>query len=102
MFIGDSSFTGGTLTLNGVIVNGVANMILHNSSSQDVTLQAAQSGAMGLVLGNATENKISLDGAGNIIITCVISGSGRALTLGGSGSGALTLSGVNTPAATPP
>ena len=96
LFIGDSSYYGGTLTLNGVIVNGAANVILHNSSTNDVTFQAAQVGAMGVVLGNATENKIIIDGTGNINIGSIISGSGKALTLAGCGSGALTLSGVNT------
>jgi autotransporter-associated beta strand protein len=96
LFIGDSSYYGGTLTLNGVEVNGTANVILRNGSASDATLQAALSGAMGVVLANATENKIIIDGTGDINIGCNITGSGKALTLDGSGSGALTLSGVNT------
>jgi len=79
-----------------VTVNSVANVILRNNSGQDVTLQAAQNFAMGVVLGNATDNKIYVDGSGNIIISSIISGSSKPLTLAGSGAGALTLSGPNT------
>jgi autotransporter-associated beta strand protein len=51
---------------------------------------------MGVVLGNATDNRICVDGSGNIIVSNIVSGSGKALTLAGTGSGALTLSGANT------
>ncbi len=96
LFIGDSSYTSGTLTLNGVTVNGTDNVVLRNGSTNDVTLQAAQWGEMDVALGNATENKIIVDGTGDINIGSNISGDGKALTLAGSGSGALTLSGANT------
>ena len=96
LYIGDSSATAGTLTLNGVVVNNVANVVLRNNSSHDVTLQAAQSGTMGVALGNTTDNKVSLDGSGSIVISSIISGSSKALSLAGSGSGSLTLTGVNT------
>ena len=96
LFIGDSSFTGGTLTLNGVTVNGTDNVILRNGSASDATLQAAQWGAMGVVLANAADNKVIIDGTGSINIGGNISGNGMALSLGGTGSGALNLSGTNT------
>jgi autotransporter-associated beta strand protein len=86
--------------MNGVIVNGTANVIIRNNSSQNFTIQNNQGGSstttMGLVLGNPVANKVILDGSGNIIISSIISGSGKALTLAGSGSGSLTLSGANT------
>ncbi|MFT3980902.1 MAG: choice-of-anchor D domain-containing protein [Ferruginibacter sp.] len=49
-----------------------------------------------MVLGNATENIINTDGSGGVTISSIISGTSRNLTKGGSGTGALTLSGVNT------
>jgi autotransporter-associated beta strand protein len=99
LFIGNSSMVAdGVLTLDGATVNGVGNVVLRNQSSQDVTLQAVQfyGGNMGVVLGDTIENKVMLDGPGNIVIGSNISGGGRALTVGGSGSGALILGGTNT------
>lgn len=97
LLIGNSSGTAdGTLTISGVVVNGVENVILRNNSSQSFTLQAAQSGVMDIALGNATDNKVSLDGSGSITVSSKITGSGKRLTVTGSGSGSLTLSGGNT------
>ena len=89
----------GTLTLNGVTVNGVANVVIRSASSQNMTIQnihASGDKTMTVALGNATDNKVSLDGSGNIVISSIISGSSKALTLTGSGSGSLVVSGANT------
>ncbi len=100
--IGNSSGTvgaAGTLQLNGTTVNGISNVILRNNSSQSFTIQNTQGSGnqtMSLALGNATANVISIDGTGNILISSIISGSNRNLTLNASGSGSLVLSGANT------
>ena len=95
--VGNSSTTaGGTLQLNGATVNSAANVILRNSGAGTLTLQAFQSGAMGVALGNQADNVVQIDGSGGVNISAVISGPGRRLTLGGAGAGALTLSGANT------
>ena len=101
MLVGNSSGTAGatgTLRLLGTTVNGVANTIIRNASGQLLTIQNTQATGnqtMGLALGNATNNVIAIDGAGGVTISSVISGSGP-LTLQGSGSGILSLSGANT------
>jgi autotransporter-associated beta strand protein len=77
-------------------VNSVNNVILRNNGSGLLTLQAAQSGTMGVLLGNTTENIINIDSTGGATISSIISGSGRNLTIGGTGTGTLTLSGANT------
>jgi autotransporter-associated beta strand protein len=51
---------------------------------------------MGVALGNPTDNVIVIDGAGDVNISSVISGAGRNLTLTGTGTGVLNLSGANT------
>jgi autotransporter-associated beta strand protein len=99
--IGNSSSTpgaSGTLRLNGVVVNGVANTIIRHNNSNNLTInntQGAGTQTMGLALGNATNNIINIDGTGGVTISSIISGSGK-LTKSGSGSGVLTLSGTNT------
>ena len=96
--IGNSTTTAGTLTLNGSTVNSVANVIVRNASGSLLTLQDNDTGTgkiMGIVLGNTTDNIISIDGAGGITLGSSISGSSKHLTLAGSGSGTLTLSGTN-------
>jgi autotransporter-associated beta strand protein len=95
--IGDSSATSGTLTLNGVTVNGVANTILRNAGSTTLTLQPSQGGAglMDVALGNATDNIINIDGTGGITISSLIkNGTGSKLTFNGSGGGILLFSGA--------
>lgn len=101
--IGASGTTGAsfTLTLNGATVNGVANTILRTSDAGTLTLQAnngqSTPNTLSLALGNATNNIISIDSTGGVTIPVVIkNGTGSNLTLAGTGTGALTLSGANT------
>ncbi|MFM8764551.1 MAG: autotransporter-associated beta strand repeat-containing protein [Spartobacteria bacterium] len=86
----------GTLTLNGVTVNGTQNVILRNNSAQLLTLTNGATANMSIALGNATANVVMTDGSGGITIGSSISGSGRSLTKSGGGAGVLTLSGSNT------
>jgi len=79
MTFGNSSTTvNGVLTLNGATVNSVANVILRNNSGQTMTLQNTPTGSgtqtMGVALGNATNNVVNVDGAGNIVISSIVSG----------------------------
>jgi autotransporter-associated beta strand protein len=93
--INNSSTTAaGTLTLNGATVNGNANVIVRNTNV-GLIITNGSSQAMGLALGNATNNVIRVDGGGSIVIFSAISGANRTLTFAGSGSGALTLAGPN-------
>lgn len=87
-----------TLSLTGQTISSTNNVILRNASGSTFTLAPLQGGTgnMAVGLGNATENKILIDGAGDIAISSVITGASRSLTLAGSGSGRLLLSGVNT------
>ncbi len=97
--IGDSSSTAGVLRLYGSTVNSVANVIIRNDGSGTLTLQALQNGTMGVVLSNATNNIINIDGSGGVAIASIVSdgtGGAKQLTLGGTGTGSLTLSGANT------
>lgn len=97
--IGDSSSTAGVLRLYGATVNGVANVILRNNGTGLLTLQATQTGTMGVVLSNTTNNIINIDNVGGVTISAIMSdgaGGAKNLTLGGGGSGVLTLSGLNT------
>jgi predicted extracellular nuclease len=95
--IGDSSATAGTLQLNGATVNSAANVIVRNSVASTLTLQATQAGTMQVALGNATDNVINIDGTGGVTISSIIkNGPGNHLTVGGVGTGSLTLSGANT------
>jgi autotransporter-associated beta strand protein len=101
MLVGNSSSTAGspvTLTFNGTTVNGIANTVLRNASGQSLTLQNTQGTGtqnMNVVLGNATDNIVQIDGTGGIAISSAISGAGP-LSLQGTGSGLLTISGANT------
>ena len=94
--IGDSSSTAGTLKLDGATVNSVANVILRNTNSGTLTVLGTSTGTMGLALGNTTDNVVSIDGAGGIAVSSIISGAAKHLTLGGVGTGILTLSAANT------
>lgn len=99
--IGNSgtSGSGGTITFAGTTINSVNNVVLRSTSAYNFTYQnniGSGSKSLGFVLGNTTENIINIDGTGGITISSIISGSSRNLTKAGSGSGVLTLSGVNT------
>jgi predicted extracellular nuclease len=101
--IGDSSTTAGAtgmFRLNGATVNAVTHVILRNNSSQLFTIQNTQgtgTQTMSVLLNDATDNLINIDGTGGITISSVIKDAGGShITLGGAGSGALTLSGLNT------
>ena len=97
--IGNSSGTSGNVTLNGATLTSVSNVVLRNASGSTLTLQNNETGSgktMEVVLGNSTDNRLLLDGSGNIVISSVISGTARPLSVSGSGSGQLTLSNSNT------
>jgi autotransporter-associated beta strand protein len=93
--IGNSSATAGSLRLYGATVNSVANTIVRNNGTGLLTLQAAQSGTMGVVLSNTTNNIINIDNTGGITISSIISGA-NPLTKTGTGAGTLALTGANT------
>jgi hypothetical protein len=99
LIIGNSSTTAnGTLTLSGVAVNSISNIVIRNNSSQVLTIQDISGSGdktMGLALANATNNIIQIDGSGGITISSIISGS-NPVTKQGSGSGILQLTGANT------
>jgi len=97
--IGNSSTTSGTLTLNGTLINLISNVILRNNSSSLLTLQNNEVGSnktMNIAIANSTNNIIFIDSSGGITISSVISGASKNLSLSGSGSGKLRLSGSNT------
>lgn len=102
LIIGNSSGTAGangTLRLKGVTVNSVDNVVLRNNSTQTLTIQNTQANGtqlMSLSLGNATENKVVLDGSGNIVISNVIkSDTGSTpFTIMGGGTGHLEITGT--------
>jgi CSLREA domain-containing protein len=98
--IGNSSLTtGGTLTLNGAAVNAIPFVIIRNGSGNLLTIQNTQSTGnqtMGVALGGASDNIINIDSTGGVTISSIISGASKKLTLSGTGTGTLTLGGVNT------
>ncbi|MEO5891406.1 MAG: hypothetical protein ABIQ31_14230, partial [Ferruginibacter sp.] len=59
--VGNSSGTAGSLRLYGTVVSGVSNVILSNSGTGTLTLQAAQNGIMGVSLENGANNIISIE-----------------------------------------
>lgn len=90
-----SGVTAGNVTLNGITVNSVANTILRNNSATTHIITNGPQ-ALGIVLGNATNNLINIDAAGGITIASVISGGSNALTKSGAGAGVLELTAQNT------
>jgi hypothetical protein len=97
--IGNSSTNAGTLTLNGATLNGQSNVILRNAANFMLTLQNSEIGSgrtMNVALGNPTDNLILTEGGGDIVISSVISGAGKNLTVAGSGTHALKLTATNT------
>jgi fibronectin-binding autotransporter adhesin len=99
--VGNSSTAGsGTFTFNGATVNGVSNVILRNASNVGMLTITNTAGSnttflMPVVLGNAINNVILVDGSAGITIASEIRGSNRTLTLAGTGSGILALSASN-------
>ena len=99
--VGNSSTSAGKnviITFYGTSVNGVANTILRNNSTQTFTLQNTQSTGNQLTtytLANTTANIVNIDGTGNIVITSPITGSSKKLSLNANSSGDLRLSGSN-------
>ena len=84
-------------TLVGATINGVANTILRNNSVYLLSIEhdfgQSNPDNFTLALGNTTDNVINIDGTGGITIDAVITGStNKHLTLGGIGTGTLTLS----------
>lgn len=105
LLIGNSSATAGavgTLRLIGTTVNSIPNVVLRSEASGgNLTIQNTQSAgtqSMSVALANLTDNIVNIDGAGSITISSVVKDASTAahLTLGGVGTGILTLSGVNT------
>jgi len=105
--IGNSSATAGSLTLNGATVGGIANVII-SSIGPLLTIpiyfiQNNETGTgktMDIVLGNSTNNIISLRGGNRLEISAAITGAGKKLTVSSSNFSAdgstLVLSGANT------
>ena len=89
-----SGSASGTLSLNGITLNSIANTIIWNQSTATHTITNGSS-TMNLGL-NATDHVIQITGTGGITISSVITGSSKNLEKAGSGTGVLTLSGVNT------
>jgi hypothetical protein len=93
--IGNSgSSKNGFLQINGTTVNSISDVILFNNSSKLLTLkdlQGSTNSTLGVVLGDAINNIINIDGTGGITISSIISGSGKNLSKIGSGSGVLLL-----------
>ena len=94
--INDSNASG-IFTLNGATVNSVANVILRNANSNNFTIQDGSSSIkLNLVLSNTTDNRIYIDGSGNLTISDSVSSlSGvTPMLVAGIGSGVFTLSGT--------
>ena len=100
ILLGNSSGSGsGTLTLIGVIVNGIENVVLRNNNTNLLTIQnplVAQSTLLNLAFANGTNNKILVDSSGGITISSAITSASGPVTVGGTGSGTVTFSGQNT------
>ena len=94
--VNSSTTVSGDMTLNGVVVNSIANTIVRNASANLMTIRRDENAnaLLGIILGNATDNIINTDGAGGVTITAVISGLSRQLTK--IGNATLTLGGANT------
>lgn len=91
--VSNSSGTTGTLYLNGSTLNSIANTIIWNQSAATHVITNGSS-AMNLGLNNGTANIIQITAAGGLSIASVITGS-NTLTKQGTGTGALTLSAIN-------
>jgi autotransporter-associated beta strand protein len=92
----NSSTTGGTLTLSGATVNGVANTVIRNASNSTLTFSNAPN-TMGVVLAAAGNNKIVIDADGaRILMSSAISGAGGIEMIRNAGSSRLDFGGNNT------
>jgi len=98
----NSTSKNGILYLNGSIINSVPNTVIRNASGYDFTINDKPIGdctsgnkTMGVNLKNSTNNIVSVEGTGNVIINSIISGS-NPLEKTGSGAGKLTLNAANT------
>lgn len=89
-----SGTTAGSMTLNGMTLNSVNNVILRNNSPGTHTLTNGTSN-FGITLANATESVIQIDSSGGLTISTAITGAGP-LVKGGNGTGVLLLSSNNT------
>ena len=100
ILIGNSSgSTSGNLTINGVIVNGIENVVLRNNDNNLLTLQnplVAQTTLMNIALANPTNNKIAIDSSGGITLSSAITSASGPVSVSGTGAGTVTLSGQNT------
>ncbi|MBS1753915.1 MAG: hypothetical protein JST34_07690, partial [Bacteroidetes bacterium] len=100
----NSGITSGTLKLNGTRLNAVNNTVIRNASAYNVSINDKSTGGsctntgpvtMGVLLNNTTNNIVSVEGTGSVIINSIISGS-NPLEKIGSGAGKLTLNAANT------
>lgn len=89
--ITNSSGTAGTLTLNGNPNNSIA---LQNSSANTLSLANGSGASMNVAFGNSGQ-AVNITSSGGITISSAITGN-NGFTKTGSGSGVLTLGGVNT------
>jgi autotransporter-associated beta strand protein len=102
--IGNSSSTAGatgTFRINSATVNSITNVSIMSASSQNITIQNTQGSGnqtMALSLGSTIDNKLVVNGSGNIVIaSTMISNSGSTpLTIQGSGAGRVDITGTNT------
>jgi hypothetical protein len=99
LLIGNSSTSSnGILTVNGVIVNGIENVVIRNNDDNHLTLQNTQGSGnrlMNISFAHPTNNKIVIDGAGGIIISCDTINASGPVSIGGTGGGVATFSGQN-------
>ncbi len=97
----NSGSSDGSLQLNGTVINGVSNTILRNASSASITIKNNPGGACGgsramdVILGNATNNIVTIQGSGSIIMSAIVSGT-TPLTKDGTGTGVFALTAANT------
>ncbi|MGC4007422.1 MAG: autotransporter-associated beta strand repeat-containing protein [Pirellulales bacterium] len=93
---GKLTITGGTLS------NGTAGSITNtNNNTQDWNGDFIYNSAQNLLMGTGAvsmnaNRAISINGAGTLSVAGIISGTGFALTKGGTGAGGLSLAGANT------
>lgn len=90
----------GELRFNSATVNGIANTILRNASSQTLTIQNTQgAGTRTMTVGLVSSTSvITADGAGSIVILSNLIGVGgtRSINVNTNGTGDVRLGGVNT------